>query len=331
MLAVEAVRGSATVVLEKSELSVAGNDGALVIEGNGGLRIPPNRTVTDVVLKDGAFLHVGLGSAVIRFGGRLRVSDCRHATVIAPPGGSYEYAGLHKAGRSQPLGPEALTGATLRGVLINDDATGRQYLQELREAAVVEPNVDGLRVRKAAWRLPFARRRLTRTTSMMRAVDDASFFAQELAGLVDNKCGAGSIRTKANWAAYRGRHLTAQSGWERFALGLFRLVGYGQRPGPPASLWLVLALLLTLPSLALTGQLPNGPISSTILTAEAFEQFVSLLLSPLFLLRLAGDPQLAVVTDISTLILLLVRATVAAPFVFFVVAMARFLRAEWPW
>jgi hypothetical protein len=66
-----------------------------------------------------------------------------------------------------------------------------------------------------------------------------------------------SVRTKLAWCAYRIRHLQTIGKTERFILGAYRLIGYGERPMPAFILYLVFALVVTLvylsdESLALT-------------------------------------------------------------------------------
>lgn len=112
---------------------------------------------------------------------------------------------------------------------------------------------------------------------------------------------------------------------------MFRLVGYGQRPGPAIASWFVFALLAALGSLI--WPLPEWPSASASVAdvlGDIGEKFMLMLLSPFFLLRLAGDPQLASVTSAADLAPLLLRTVVATPFVFAVFAVGRFLRAEWP-
>lgn len=241
------------------------------------------------------------------------------------PAGGYEYVGA--TGGQNPL-----TNATLRGVFVRDNAAGRRRIHELREAAVVEPHLDDLRVRNKGWRIPFARSRLKKDTQSLRELDDASFFVQELAGLVNEKCGSGSVRTRANWAAHRGRHLNAGSDWEAFALGMFRLVGYGQRPGPPALLWVALALVFSIPMALLTSWTPAELSTGGHDISVLGRHFLALLLSPLFLLlRLAGDPEAANMAQPTMLGIMLIRTLVTVPFAFSVLAIGRFLRADWPW
>jgi hypothetical protein len=326
------VIGVGRIELEYVDLAVEEIEGELTVGGTDGsvLRVPAGRTISSVALLSPVRLDAGPGAAVLRFSGELRAGQCKHATVVARTADGFEYVGLARTNASRQAAPEQLAGATLRGMFVPDTADGRQRLQELREAAVVEPRVDALRVRSPQWRRPFVRKQLTADIASKRALDDAAFFAEELAGLVAQKCGAGSVRTKSSWAAYRGRHLTAESPWERAALVGYRLVGYGQRPGPPLLLWLALSVALTPAILALTGW-PTVPITEGAFWAEAGEQLLSTVLSPLFLLRLAGDPQLSPVNGTADLIVVVVRTVVAAPFVFFVLATARFLRAEWPW
>lgn len=316
----------ADITLENANITgLAQTMGAIAVNGHGKLHLVAGHTFTDLSLGESIGLNAP-AAALLRFGGHLRAQNCRDTTIHSVPARGYEYVGAGESGQN------ALTNATLRGVFVTDNAAGRRRLHELREAAVVEPHLSDLRVRNKKWRVPFARTRLKNYDQSSRELDDASFFAQELAGLVNEKCGSGSVRTKANWAAHRGRHLNASSHWEAFALGLFRLVGYGQRPGPPALLWLALALLFSLPMTSLTAWPPAEFSTVGHAMSVLGRHFLALLLSPLFLLlRLAGDPEASNLAQPTMLAIMLMRTLVTVPFAFSLLAIGRFLRADWPW
>lgn len=296
--------------LENISLSVEQIEGPLRLEGKGHLYLTSDNTVTSLTLGDSVTLSAAEGAAVIRLRGYLLVAHCTGVTLRSASNESYTFLGFRKGAPSP-----SLEGATLRGISMTDNSSGRRRIHDLRQAAVVEPHIGGMRVRKLGWRLPFARTYFSRSDTKSRELEEAAFFAQELASLINEKCGLGSLRTKVNWAAYRGRHLIASSRWEAAALGVFRLVGYGHRPAPPAALWVGLAFAFAFFS------------DKTIIGS-----FVTLVSSPLFLLlRLAGDPQLGNLNELEMLPIMLMRTAVTIPFAFFVIATARFLRADWPW
>ena len=311
-------------------VTVGGNTSAFEVGGRGVFEVPPGATVTDVALIEPVSTSVARDAALLRVTGDLRVRSCANASILAAPGGQFAYRGI-ASGNTRSGKATGVENATLRGVRIESDAVGRRHLRELAGAAVVEPQLDDLPA-FGQWRIPLVRQRLTQGDERRRELNDTALFIQELAGLVEQRCGSGSIRTKAAWAAYRARQLDSSSWGERLALGLFRLVGYGQRPGPPLLAWLLLAAGLTPlffmmdSSDSWIAALPTD-IGSAITTL--WPQFVELLLSPLILLRLAGDPTLTPVDGPGELLMVLLRTVIAAPFVFFVVATSRFLRADW--
>lgn len=322
---VEAIDGHGILTLDNVDLTVGRVDGQVRIEGKGGLIVQRGPAVTDVELGPEVEVTARPGSALRRCTGELLAASVRDATIAADPAGTLT---LIRVVRKARQSGEPLQGATLRGISLTDDSQGRQRLQELDHAAVVEPRLDRLRLRAWRWLLPGAPRRLQRgDETRAREVDDAAFFAEELAALVHRKAGSGAIRTKASWAAYRGRHLTSQSPAERLLLGLYRLVGYGQRPGPAALLWLSLAAVVAIAA----GHygLLDAPALAATDDPSVIELFGVLAFSPLFLLRLAGDPELGVVSGFADLTLVLVRTVIAAPFVFAIVAVSRLLRADW--
>jgi hypothetical protein len=322
---VAVISGRSELTLEGVDLTLEQVDGHLRVDGQGGLIVERGPALTDVELGRQIRVTAKRGAALRRCTGELFVASAQDATVAADPNGTLLLAGVaHNANRRD----EPLTGATLRGISLTDDADGRKRLQALEHAAVVEPRVDKLRVRSWRWRLPGAARRLQGgDEASAREVDDAAFFAEELAALVHRKAGSGAIRTKASWAAYRGRHLTSQSFGERLLLGLYRFVGYGQRPGPAALTWLTLAALVALTA----GVVGWGDASAlaAIDDPSLVELFGVLALSPLFLLRLAGDPALGEISGFADLVVVLARTVIAAPFIFTFIAISRLLRADW--
>lgn len=284
-------------------------------------------------------------------------SGDRDLLELLSDGDSPGYAILAIEGDLSERHFDPFEGAVIRGVRVTDDAAGRRVLQQLSGAAVVEPvpvfriGEFGFRWRPGRlnnrWR-PYPRRRtvyfpesfggrrlyweplFTRrpgwdwtavNVDNRREVEDAAVFAQEIAALAEARSSSGSIRTRAAWAAFRGRQLTTTSRAERVALALFRLVGYGQRPGPAFATWFVAAVTLAAP-MAILAQ--SGPINhySGALT--------NMLFAPASLLRLVGDPSLSD-SDWRGDLQILLRTMVAAPFLFATFAASRFLRADWPW
>lgn len=319
------ISGRGELTLEDVDLTLEQVDGHLRIAGQGGLIVERGPALTDVELGRQIRVTAKRGAALRRCTGELLVASAQDATIAADPNGTLLLAGVvHNANRRD----EPLAGATLRGISVTDDAEGRKRLQALEHAAVFEPRVDKLRVRSRRWRWPGAARRLQGGDEAgARELDDAAFFAEELAALVHRKAGSGAIRTKASWAAYRGRHLTSQSAGERLLLGLYRLVGYGQRPRPAALTWLALAAVV-----ALAADVAGWGDASALAATDdpsLVELFGVLALSPLFLLRLAGDPALGEISGFADLVVVLARTVIAAPFVFTFIAISRLLRADW--
>lgn len=141
---------------------------------------------------------------------------------------------------------DMLDPGTFRGsVLIDFDlpasSEGRRVLNALNEAYHVVPRsakipgADG-KLRRYSGFIP--------KSSLVHLVRDAEFVS-ELARLARDKRAPGATRTRIAWWAYRLRHLNSQSRWERFALIIYRALGYGERPIPAFLSWFVLALVAT--------------------------------------------------------------------------------------
>lgn len=319
------------VYLEPSNVSITvnSNNSPFTVDGTGTLVVPKNATLTDVTVHAGITTNLQSGGTIMRLTGVLRTSACQNATVTAAPRSSFRYGGVvqDRAGRRS----DQLDNATLRGVEIPVTADGRRYLRELANTSMLDPHLDHLPAfNRNEWPRLFARRKRTKTDVERRSLGDAASFTQELAGLAEHKSGSGSIRTRASWAAYRARQLDSSSPWERWGLGLFRLVGYGQRPGPPAIAWLG-ASLLGVPLVAWARTDLGFALSiSPAGVRSFFVLYIEMLLSPFVLVRLAAEPQPQDLSTFTGQVVLLARALAAIPFVFTAVAVARFLRADWP-
>lgn len=323
----EFVHGHVTVGA-KSRLQVAEVTEECVLAGGGDV-VVARSTLRGLTL-NGPWLSSPPASSLSDVAGELRAKQCRNVSIRSRAGEPFLFAGI--------AGDDSLKDAALRGVLIVDDEHGPAHLAELAAAAVVEPDVTQLRVYQWGWHRPAGswryRWRRARTDAERHELDSAAFFAQELAALTDTKCGQGNLRTKASWAAYRGRNLTARSRLERWALHAYRTLGYGQRVGPPFAAWLAAAVVGAVVLMILSAGSATVVDGGTAGIAGAHWSYLGslgrLLMSPFYLLRLAGDPELRALHTWRDGAAIVVQTLVTVPFVFVGIALSRLLRAEWP-
>lgn len=303
--------------LENVRLTVSGSEPGLSVEGDGGLRVPAGVLLTGLRLSPDVAVEVQSGAALLDLTGQVLVASVADAALIAPDRDRYELVGIHapKEPRS-----ELVAGATLRGVYVPPTATGRGLLRRLEGAAVVEPCRDAIP--------SFTDEPSADLDSRKRT--DRRYFAQELAGLASDRCPDGNLRTLASWAGYRARHLQASSRFERGLYRLYRLVGYGQRPGPAAATWIAVSVGVGL-LLAFTPGAPNAGASVVEVINRVGLSIVATLIGPITLLRLASEATAGDLATWAGIGRLVGTSVAAAPFVFLLLALSRLLRAEWPW
>jgi hypothetical protein len=313
------------VVKRNVSVAIKQNAQPITIEGSGRLTIPSGAALNDVTLC-GPSLNANPGTTIMGLGGVLRPVKCKDAVITAAPGSCFVYRGIAPGGKS-----DALTSSTIRGVEVPVSGDGRRFIRELSNAAVVDPSVAQLPAFSGEWPRFFARQKFLKGHERRRELSEAALFTQELAGMAEHKSVSGSIRTKTSWAGYRSRQLDSPSRWERALLAAFRLVGYGQRPGPPFAAWIAMAVVgATVVSWA------RSDFSSSVAfeisdTGNYLVLFGEMLLSPFVLIRLAADSPPQGLSSLAGQVVLVARALVAVPFVFTVVALTRLVRAEWPW
>ncbi|MBB5790814.1 hypothetical protein HD601_005389 [Jiangella mangrovi] len=199
--------------------------------------------------------------------------------------------------------------AVVTGFSLASHTERRSAVAALESAHHIDPRID---------RLPGAGRRyrwprqlfLRRERDLVARLPEDAEFVDALARLARDKGAPGATRTKIAWCAYRLRHLSARSVWERLALTGYRLLGYGERPGPALLTWLVLALTATVLSAQVVG-----------LGQSAFDEFLSYAFGPAGVLFQSGGP------DQPHPWQYLVRAIVAVPLVTGLIALRNFRQA----
>jgi hypothetical protein len=184
--------------------------------------------------------------------------------------------------------------------------------------ALLHPDLPGMRDTVKSW--------ITKPRLRRRNVDPVELdYASAISGLSHIGNSPASVRTKLAWCAYRIRHLQTIGKAERFILGAYRLIGYGEWLMPAFILCFFFALSMAMVYLYLSGE-------SLTLTVAGIKHFLIVvtgwLVSPLHLLNLTGEKEGAVhfAEPLDTL----VRLLIAAPFATGVLALRKYVKDEKP-
>lgn len=194
-------------------------------------------------------INAGSDSIITDLAGEIVLGFAQGASITGSPSG-YLIGDMSGTRSSRP-GTTNLLGladqAVLRGFRLPDGLAGRRLLTFLRGAYHLDPNTADL----PGWNLRFRSRDVLDLKSLLlgtspKRLPSADLYQnveliRELQRLADEKGAPGSTRTTIGWCVHRLRHATTQGGIERVALSAYRLLGYGQRPGPSLLTWLVLA------------------------------------------------------------------------------------------
>ncbi|WP_157930819.1 hypothetical protein [Glycomyces xiaoerkulensis] len=333
------LEGDFRIQLEHLILTVDENDESATVTGQSGgaastLHVPKGRTLTGISIPfdENVDLWLDEDATLRNFSGRCRIDKAAGATIEAAQGESFQYVGV-RSGR--PDTGDRVRGLTLRGVHIEPGREGRSRLVELTEVRVLEPAIN-LKTYPDQWRRPFRsidslRKRAKNDPDKEKAVDDlldCTYFYQELDTLIADKCGSGAIRSRTAWNRARAQHLRSRR-TERWMYGLFRLVGYGQRPIPPLLAWIGLALAATLAAIGLGADVSPTP-------GEFATLWLYLLFTPFVVLRLAAETQ-APNTDLfigldplQRQLILPMQVLVLAAFLFLLAAIRNYMRSSLP-
>lgn len=177
-------------------------------------------------------------------------------------------------------------GSMMTNVILPTGLPGRRILAKLEDAYQITPNVANLPGLDQTIVAKVTGRRATsynKSADGQRTLFEDAEFLRELARICREKGAPGSVTTTVAWCAYRLRSIKTQ-GVERVALGLYRWLGYGERPLPAFILWIVLAVGLAGPVLAAGGSKfdPSG-------TGHLFIEAGRLALGPLAGLLRGGN------------------------------------------
>jgi hypothetical protein len=113
--------------------------------------------------------------------------------------------------------------------------------------ALLHPDLPGMRDTVKSW--------ITKPRLRRRNVDPVELdYASAISGLSHIGNSPASVRTKLSWCAYRIRHLQTIGKAERFILGAYRLIGYGEWPMPAFILYFFFALSMAMVYLYLSGE-----------------------------------------------------------------------------
>lgn len=251
------------------------------------------------------------GSHVVAAGlsGSVMLGNLSGGTILGDPDRGLLITGV----RSTASGAEPLLGAQLENVRFRNGLPGLQSLTHAGPARRIEPDTTDL----PGWDL----RRKLRTRppkdreQRLSLVHDADFM-RRYAEIAREKGASGSASTKIGWCEQRLRHQVTTGWWEQLALWGYRLLGYGERPGPAFLTWLVASLLFT----AILGA-QHGVQLDGEGVGNFFNAWVSDAVSPIGSILRTGA------TTSDSAWVYLVRAVVAVPLIVGVLSLRKYTRS----
>ncbi|MCW4356104.1 hypothetical protein ONR57_22625 [Hoyosella sp. YIM 151337] len=187
------------------------------------------------------------GAVIEGVEGELTIAGIQGAQISGAPGGFLikQIKDTHKIG-GQPLDTPC-KGALLSGFRVPDGLRGRSMLNLLDDAHHIEPStksLPGWELGITGWLTSGKTRAEARVRQSGAALRHDAELMRKMRELTREKGASGAARTKVGWCAQRLRHETTQGRTERAALWVYRVLGYGERPGPPFVTWLLLAFVV---------------------------------------------------------------------------------------
>jgi hypothetical protein len=208
----------------------------VTVEGSAGVTIEGNAFVREILSAGTVTLAAGPTAVLTELGGRWTIRNAAGASLS----GGKEGFEIHEITPPSQYGSNPFGGASLSRFHLSNPSNRRRILAELDAAYFLDPLPDRLPGGGAAyhehrpWRWQLAEDR-------NRALSQDAEFVRELARQAREHGAPGSTRTRVAWCAYRLRHFASGSWWERRALDGYRLLGYGERPGPAFLSWVAVA------------------------------------------------------------------------------------------
>jgi hypothetical protein len=317
-LRVERVRLSSLCIGQTAQVSALDDIGPISISGPGAVEV--DRTVHGLTFVEPApRLFMRPYSQMINAAGPFTLRYGPHARLAGrADGGSSSRDRLEL--RDIDADPGGLTGVSLVNFSVPVSLQGIQMLNVIRDNAILATPLlhDDLPGMHDTVKSQIAKRQLRRREVEAIEMD----YASAISSLSHIGNSPASVRTKLAWCAYRVRHLQT-TGPERFILGAYRLIGYGERPMPAFILYFVFALFVTIVYLS---------DESLALTAAGIGNFLTILfgwlVSPLHLLNLTGEKEgtVSFIQPWDTL----ARLLIAAPFATGLLALRKYVKDEKP-
>jgi hypothetical protein len=161
----------------------------------------------------------------------------------------FAISGLEPA---EPGGDSPVKNAVLRGFRVPDGLAGRTLLAELDETFHLDPDTSQLPGTSSEFKLLAAIGKRNPRGIFLGGpppgtpdgeLRQNAELVRELRRLAVTKGAPGSTRSTIGWASYRLRHATTSGFAERSALSGYRVLGYGERPGPALVTWLLLTVV----------------------------------------------------------------------------------------
>ena len=281
----------------------------LVIHGPGTIALGAG-AAGDNVLITKAGLACGAEASLSNLSGNLHLSTCQGAQLAGGLDGFLILGDRRPDRRSQE--PADWSESILTGFRLPHGLAGRRLVSKLTACYHVNPSTQDV----PGWSSSFRLRHLGSWLQGLRKANDSSVgldaeFVRELARVAKERGAPGPARTKLGWCSYRLRH-QGSSGVEWLGLAGYRMLGYGERPLPALTTWLVLSLGLTGVALVTTSN-GFGPT------------FGAMSLGPLAgLMRVGGSDA----TELGAAPWLVIRALLALPLITGLLALRNYVKGD---
>ena len=245
--------------------------------------------------------------------GAVRLGACRNAELNGT-----EADGLTIASIEQDSGQSSSTeGAIIRNFRVPVLMRGLQTISTLTGSAsvavpLIHPDLPGQRSERKIYK------NIRSEPQHFRAD-----YAAALARLAQQRGAPGSTVTKLAWLEYRMREATASGPTERLTLFAYRCIGYGERPGPPLLLWILLGAVFTIVTLLARGEFHRD--WSWDGSWNLLSTYFNWLSSPLHVLRLAERDGIPFGSSGPAFA---ARVAIAVPFITGVLALRKYVKRD---
>ncbi|MEP9384601.1 hypothetical protein [Nocardioides sp. KR10-350] len=205
------------------------------------------------------------GAILTDVSGEIVIESVQGAHIEAGEPKGYQIADIRgpTGPGNRPANDDLCRDAFISGFTVPPGLTGRRLLNYLATAHHLEPATTAL----PGWEFRALGKHGLREAANAASSDERrrrehdAELMRELRRLAHEKGASGSARTKVGWCAQRLRHVTTRGRVESVALWAYRLLGYGERPGPALLTWVALSVVVAIAAVLFTpavwGHLPQ--------------------------------------------------------------------------